>query len=196
VVLWERLKLPADANFLLSRERIRSAKRGAVEQELEEAVAARAAIESELAPLRALVQLVTEDEPDLSAALAGNRALVMSSLRAENYVSEDVSFEGLEVLMRDGSEEEKSLVMRRILGELIGVQSSKTRESSWSEHKKRLKSALRWIPAGEDLQRMLDLEQLSELIPRLADWPLLDSSREFLDGEVDDLEKTLAELAI
>lgn len=196
VTLWESLKLPADANFLISRERIRNAAREKVSSELQSVLDARKSVVARLDPLRELVSLITEDEPDLAAALAGNRALVMSSLKAENYVSDAVGFEALERLMRDGPEMERSAVMQSILEEFILVKTSKTRESSWSEHKKRLKSALRWIPDDEDLQRMLKLERYAILIPELDNWPLLDSSLEFLDGEVDDLEKRLLELTV
>jgi hypothetical protein len=196
VELWMRLKLPQDTNFLLSREIVRSQRRDVIVQELAEVRTTLDAIESSMKELRPLVRLVTDEEPDLAAALTGNRALIMSSLRTENYVSEDIPFEHLEQLMRLGPEESRTTVMRKILEDLIGVQTSKTRESSWSEHKKRLKSALRWIPDGEDLPAMLELERNSALIPKLQEWPLLDSSREFLANEMADLEEKLAKLDV
>lgn len=196
VEIWTLLKLPQDTNFLLSREIIRSRKRDVIAKELSEAQVALDAVESAMKELRPLAQLVTDEEPDLAAALTGNRALLMSSLRTENYVSEDIPFGNLEQLMREGPEESRTAIMRKILEDFIGVQTSRTRESSWSEHKKRLKSALRWIPDGEDLQTMLELERHSALIPKLSEWPLLDSSREFLAAEMAELEEKLAKLDV
>jgi hypothetical protein len=43
---------------------------------------------------------------------------------------------------------------------------------------------------------MLELERNSALIPKLQEWPLLDSSREFLANEMADLEEKLAKLDV
>lgn len=196
VELWALLKLPQDANFLLSREIIRSRKRDVIAKELAGVQEAVSTVDAAMEELRPLTRLVTDEEPDLAAALTGNRALVMGALRAEDYVSEDIPFENLEQLMRLGSEDSRTTVMRKILEDLISVKESRTRESSWSEHKKRLKRVLLWIPEDEDLHAMLELERHSAFIPKLSEWPLLDSSREFLASEMAELEEKLAKLDV
>ena len=95
--------------------------------------------------------------------------------------------------MREGPEESRTTIMQDPRGShrradvqdarVLLVRAQKTIEE---------RAAL--IPDDEDLQTMLELERHSALIPKLSEWPLLDSSREFLAAEMAELEEKLAKL--